>query len=111
MNWYLDAFKQFNNFTGRSHRTAFWYFMLVHLLLTAIIIGVEIATDNPGWLDLIYSIITLLPFVALVVRRLRDAGFSPWWLLLVLIPGAGVLVLLIFLAQPTRLAFGQEVSP
>lgn len=110
MNWYIEAFKQFNNFTGRSHRTAFWSFMLVHLLLTAIIIGVEIATDNPGWLDLIYSLFTLLPFLALVVRRLRDAGFSPWWLLLVLIPGAGVLVLLIFLAQPTRLSFAQGAS-
>ncbi len=58
-----------------------------------------------GWYDLqagigilsgIYSLLIILPNIALSVRRLHDTNRSGWWILLVLIPIIGFLVLLYF---------------
>jgi len=42
-----------------------------------------------------------LPNMALAVRRLHDIGRSGWWLLLMLIPLIGPLVLLYWYVQPS----------
>ena len=102
--WYFDAFKQFATFQGRSSRTAFWMFFLINLMVCIAIIAFEVATNNPGWIDLIYSLVTLLPLLALAVRRIRDTGLSMWWFAVLLVPGFGVLILLILLAQPSAQA-------
>ncbi|MCB1756915.1 MAG: DUF805 domain-containing protein [Gammaproteobacteria bacterium] len=100
MYWYIDAFKHYATFRGTSSRTAFWMFFLINLLVTLAIIAVEVATDNPGWIDLVYTLLTLLPCLALTVRRIRDTGFALWWLAIVLVPGFGLLILMVLLAQP-----------
>ena len=48
------------------------------------------------------SLLVLLPWLAACTRRLRDAGFNPWWQLISLAPVAGILVLLYLLAYPTK---------
>lgn len=101
MYWYFDAFKQYAAFQGRSSRTAFWNFFLINLLVGFAIIIYEVTTDNPGWADLIYSLVTLLPFLALAVRRIRDTGLSMYWFAVLLVPGFGILILLILFAQPS----------
>lgn len=101
MNWYIDAFKHYATFRGTSSRTAFWMFFLVNLLVTLAIIAIEVVTDNPGWIDLFYSLVTLLPFLALAVRRIRDTGNSLWWFAVILLPGFGILILMVMLALPS----------
>ena len=32
--WYLDAWRNFDNFEGRSSRPAYWYFALVQLIIS-----------------------------------------------------------------------------
>jgi uncharacterized membrane protein YhaH (DUF805 family) len=51
-----------------------------------------------GVLGLIYSLAVLIPGLAVGVRRLHDTGKSGWWLLLVLIPIVGIIVLIVFWA-------------
>lgn len=102
MFWYLDAFRHYLDFRGRTHRVAFWMFILVHFLITVLIVIIEMITHNPGWLDAFYSLLTVLPFCAIICRRLRDAGL-PWWaILVVLVPVIGMLLLIYFLCLPSQ---------
>ncbi len=43
-----------------------------------------------------------VPNMALAVRRLHDTGRSGWWLLLMLVPFVGPLVLLYWYVQPSE---------
>ena len=48
-------------------------------------------------------ILFFLPTLALTVRRLRDAGFSVWWVALLPIPFVGLPVLVMTLFQTKEL--------
>ena len=45
-----------------------------------------------------YSIALIVPSIAVGIRRLHDTGRSGWWLLIILVPLAGIIVLVVFLA-------------
>ena len=53
----------------------------------------SIAIPALSW---IYFLGTIIPSIAVLVRRLHDTGKSAWWLLLLLIPLIGAPVLLLF---------------
>lgn len=101
MKWYFNAFKQYAVFRGRASRTAFWTFFLINIVISFIMIAIDIGMDNPGYLDAFYSLISFLPCLAITVRRLHDADLSAWWLLVVLIPMIGMLILLYLLTLPS----------
>jgi len=87
-------------FTGRTSRGDFWWFALALLMLLAF---AKILAEVVGPLPLqIASLLVLLPWIAASCRRLRDAGLSPWWQLIILVPVAGILVVLYLLAFPSR---------
>ena len=99
MNYYLDAFHKYTEFSGRATRTQYWMFVLFNAIVS-IAIGIITALLSPGtiatsigWL---YFFATLVPSLALGVRRLHDTD-SGWWILIVLIPLIGAIVLLVFL--------------
>jgi transcriptional regulator with XRE-family HTH domain len=87
-------------FTGITARTDFWWFVLAVVVLLAF---AELLAEAVGPLPLqIASLLVLLPWIAACTRRLRDAGLSPWWQLISLVPVAGILVLLYLLTYPTK---------
>ncbi|HBC3994391.1 TPA: DUF805 domain-containing protein [Vibrio cholerae] len=102
---YLQAWKQYFDFSGQTTRDDFWWFMLTHLLVTLTVIGVEIATNNPGWLDLFYSLISFIPILAILVRRLHDTQRSGWWAWVFVIPVIGPFWLIYLLVQPSSSHF------
>lgn len=53
-------------------------------------------------LILIYSLATIIPSLAVCIRRLHDTGKSGWSLLFVLIPFIGSIILLIFLITDSQ---------
>jgi len=95
------------NFKGRARRSEYWFialFLLLANLATTVIDGAVFA-DNfglfleaGGWgpVGVIWSIAVFLPSLAVLVRRLHDTGRSAWWLLIGLVPLAGVIVLFVF---------------
>ena len=94
--YFLDIItKHFFDFGGKENRKVFWLFVLncivVNLVLSAI--WATLAT--------IFGLIVLLPSLGILARRLRDAGFSPWWMLL-LLTGIGGIVLLIMAWFPSK---------
>ncbi|MEV5973105.1 DUF805 domain-containing protein [Streptomyces sp. NPDC051921] len=95
MNWYLDVFKKYAVFSGRARRKEFWMFFLFNLI-AAIVLSIIDAALGIQLLSLIYTLGTLIPNLALSVRRLHDTGRSGWWLLIGLVPLVGFIVLLVF---------------
>ncbi|MFV0338571.1 MAG: DUF805 domain-containing protein [Chthoniobacterales bacterium] len=96
MNYYIDALKKWNDFQGRSRRTEFWMFALFNFIVSLVIGFVETLVGSPGILATIYSLVVLIPGLAISVRRLHDTDRSGWWLLVSLVPLIGIIVLLIF---------------
>lgn len=101
VNLIKTFFSKYFEFSGRTSRKDFWLTWLC-LILLYIIIGV-ITTIIPALVFIlaVFGLIVLIPSLAIGARRLRDAGFSPWWLLL-LLTGIGGLVLIILWIFPKK---------
>ena len=95
----------FANFQGRSSRGAFWW-SSVALFLVGLVTGTLDAIIFPGMavgpVNGVVSLLTLVPSIAVAVRRLHDTGRSGWWLLLLFLPVIGWIVLIVFYAQPGK---------
>jgi len=115
MNWYTKVLKNYAVFGGRAQRAEYWFFVLfntiVSILLLAVdgVIGTFDAQAGVGLLYAVYTLAVLIPSLAVSVRRLHDIGKSGWWLLLLLVPFIGPIVLLVFFvldSQPGVNAYG-----
>jgi len=98
---YKDAWLNWKNFSGRSRRSAYWYVILVNVII-GFVLG--ILSSFAGIFDVItslYSLAFLVPSIALAVRRLHDTGHSGWWYLIVL-TGIGAIVLLVWFCQDSQ---------
>lgn len=94
----LDAVRsellRYDDFSGRSNRYDYWWFLLACTLLLAL--GHLV---HPG-VQVAVALVLVVPMIAAGTRRLRDAGESPWWQLFWLVPFAGLIVLWLQ-ARPT----------
>jgi uncharacterized membrane protein YhaH (DUF805 family) len=92
---FVDAikicFSKYVDFNGRASRPEYWWFTLFQLIVGAL-------TAFIPFVGLVVTIGLLLPALAVGTRRLHDTDRSAWWLLLILVPFAG-LVLIYFLCQ------------
>jgi uncharacterized membrane protein YhaH (DUF805 family) len=102
MNWYLMVLKKYAQFSGRSRRKELWMFALFNMLICIVleILGIVLRENALGKIILgllvIYALATLIPGVAVVIRRLHDTGRSGWWLFICLVPFVGPIILLVF---------------
>ena len=114
MNWYLDAFKKkYADFSGRARRTEYWMFMLFHILiifLLAFLSGIlsELQLEYISLILLvIYVLLSVIPTLAITIRRLHDTGKSGWYYLLSFIPYIGGIILLIFVVQDSEYVYNK----
>lgn len=100
VNNYVSVLKKYVEFGGRATRSEFWWFALADIIVRFLLILVAGIIHLPllVWL---YAVAVLLPGLAVGARRLRDAGFSPWLLLLGLIP-FGQFALIVLWIFPTK---------
>ncbi|WP_087548350.1 DUF805 domain-containing protein [Acinetobacter sp. WCHA39] len=102
----FTCFKKFADFKGRARRSEFWYFELFCVLISLVFsffISEDVAT--------IAMLITLIPSIAVSVRRLHDIGRSGWWMLITLVPIVGILLLLFWATQEGDSASNQYGEP
>ena len=89
------CFSKYADFNGRASRPEYWWFALFIFLASAVLSMVS--NLLPG----IFAVATLLPSLAVAVRRLHDTERSGWWLLVGLVPVVGFIVLIVFMTQKT----------
>ena len=108
-----SAVEQFTTFTGRASRSHYWWWIAL-VLAAALLLTVPITlaatsgSDAAGVVRVISSLLlavllvgAIVPSLALTVRRLHDANFSGWLVLLIAIPGIGALIVMVFTVLPS----------
>ena len=116
-----SCFGKYITFAGRAPRSEFWFFMLFIWLVTAVLQGLMFTmVDTSGMMAaaqsgtpyepgigmgfpivplillVVFILITFLPNLSVMVRRLHDTGRSGWWYWIALIPLIGIFILLYF---------------
>ena len=87
------CFAKYAEFTGRASRPEFWWFFLFTFIASCVLSMFSQALSGA------FSLITLLPSLAVGARRLHETNRSGWWQLLWFVPLVGWIVIIIFLAQ------------
>lgn len=88
-----SVFQKYATFEGRASRPEFWWFFLLSMIVGLICS----ALGKAGvWIGLIWSVATIIPTLAVGVRRLHDIGKSGWFLFLQLIPIVGQIILILW---------------
>jgi uncharacterized membrane protein YhaH (DUF805 family) len=102
----------YTNFSGRSSRSAYWWWVLFTSLLSLVAQALDAwlrpgGMGTPSYAGIAIGLITgivgvalIVPSLAVLVRRLHDTDRSGWWWLIAVIPVIGWLVLLYFLVSP-----------
>lgn len=76
MEWYLNVVKNnYVNFKGRARRKEYWMFVLINMFIQAALSMLDLLL-NTMFLSGIYSLVIILPSLAVLVRRLHDSGKS-----------------------------------
>ncbi len=94
------GFDNYVNFEGRAARWQYW-----HWVIFAVAVGVAVSVldgifGTGSLLVVLVSLALLLPGLSYAARRMHDTGRSGWWVLVVLIPFVGWIVLAVLAAQP-----------
>jgi len=97
------GFANYFNFAGRAVPSEFWYWVLFTILVsivTAIVDAIWFPDFYPiSPLTDLFGLATLLPGLAVSIRRLHDTNRSGWWILLWFIPLIGIIVLIVWWVQ------------
>jgi len=93
----FEPLKKYANFKGRARRKEYWYFFLFLLALNFVIGFMSGLLNSSGlyMLPVLITFGTLIPSIAVGVRRMHDIDRSGWWLLL-------PIVNLIFICQDSH---------
>ena len=124
---YKAYWKNFFNFNDRTSRAGYWWvFLMNNVIIQSILAVIQTASLGTAALlagpDLmanpfaafsviagsmvissIWSIINIIPGLAICVRRLHDRGRSWPWIFICLIPLVGAIILIVMLASPSKL--------
>jgi uncharacterized membrane protein YhaH (DUF805 family) len=111
MDWYLMVWRKYAEFDGRSRRTELWMFTLINILVLIALavlggVGLAINQDYGGVLFIplaVYYLASIIPNLAVSVRRLHDTGKSGWLLLLFIV--LGIIPVVGFISGIVQLVF------
>ena len=110
-SYYSAPWRRYLDFDGRSTRREFWTFYignaLVYLLANALDAGLGLVKEfgQDGPISLLFLLASLVPLIAVAVRRLHDGARSGAWVLSYLIPLVGWIIALV------QLLAGGTVGP
>ncbi|MGT2930292.1 DUF805 domain-containing protein [Streptococcus dentasini] len=120
---YKNYWKQYTDFSGITNRPGFWWvylmnaliifgFWLITIFMLALVFSAS-GTAGVGFsilfwlLWLAWVVANIVPWIAITVRRLRDAGYDWPWIFIAFVPGVGSIALIVLLCMPSKvMAFG-----
>lgn len=98
---YFETLAKCVDFDGRSTRTEYFVFILGSALFGIPMVFIDVMTGmfspyyGVGPITGLYMVLLFVPSLSLQIRRLHDADFSGWWLLIGLVPFIGFIAQLI----------------
>ena len=81
---YISVLKSYANFSGRARRSEYWHFMLANFVVS-FAVGFVVGLISPtvaSFLSMVYTLATLVPAIALCIRRMHDVDKSGWFALI-----------------------------
>ena len=87
------CFAKYATFSGRAARAEYWWFTLFSWSLPIVLSYFLIPLAG------LASLVLFIPLLAVQVRRLHDINKSAWWMLLMLLPVLGTIILLLLSLQ------------
>ena len=101
------------DFGGETSRKSFWkvfgWNLLIELILVLIGLGTSFESSRQelsNYFVLVpfygFIIISLIPSISIQVRRLRDIGRNPLWMMMSFVPFVGGIILLIFYLSTSK---------
>ena len=121
MEYFIEAITtKYADFSGRARRREFWLFVFFAALGFAAIwiadhfseMAVPMEIKNVplgigGMLSVFFSLLLLIPLLAVGTRRLHDTKKSGWCQLIALVPFIGWIILLIWYCQDSKVLENQ----
>ena len=101
INAFSSAWQRSFDYTGRSDRGAYWWFVLANVIISVVLLIASNISNFFGWIYSIWTVATIVPSLSLTVRRLRDAGKHWAWMFIQLIPLVGFIWIIYLLVQPS----------
>lgn len=114
MEWMFLPYRRYADFSGRSRRMEFWMFTLFYYIALGALLAVMMAglpwsnMEAPDaepnavfWIGfvllLLFSLGSVVPAIAVCVRRFHDQDKSGWLYLLNFIPYIGPIIVIVFM--------------
>lgn len=113
-NWKLVVLERYAKFDGRSGQGEFWWYYLANIIIYAIVVILGLVIHEVVFfLFALYVIATIVPSIAVAIRRLHDTDKSGWWLLIGLIPFGGIVLLVFYImsGSPHQNRYGDAPLP
>ena len=115
LSQYLNCWRQYFNIKGKTNRKDFFGFVIPDLLIILFVIWLgfylQQPTDEvrvygdlkngPWYLLFLYFTFGICPRVSIHIRRIRDTGRDPNWILWCIFPVIGWFIIFILVMQPT----------
>lgn len=105
MNAYTQFWSKYFDFKSYTSRKDYWTFKLIQIIIYVLffylgLTDVQLDGASP-WFPVLstYSVACLIPNFAMVIRRIRDTGRSPWNFCWVFLPFIGPLIVLLILVD------------
>ena len=113
LEWMLMPYRRYADFSGRSRRKEYWMFTLLNVIVAAVLMALmfggmggidENGQPQMGPLSMVgtgllvlWGLVSIVPSLAVQVRRFHDQDKSGWMVLIGLIPYLGGLIVLVFM--------------
>lgn len=121
LRWFSYCLRKCFDFSGRASRSEYWSFTLINLAVTAVLAVVfgypntdfsstQTASGTVSYLSIgesgtpfvVYSLMMIIPAVAVTCRRLHDRDHTGWWVFWACILPILNLVILVFCLLPSE---------
>jgi uncharacterized membrane protein YhaH (DUF805 family) len=81
IDYYILAFQKYAKFSGRATRSEYWWFYLITSAVSILASILDTILNIPfGLISVIYLFVSLIPSLAIQVRRLHDVDKSGWYM-------------------------------
>ena len=98
---YVDMWKRWSDFSGKSTVRDFWMAWLVSFILGIVISIILLIAPSLNFVYYIYSLAIIVPSWAVMIRRFHDVGKSGWYWLWILLPLIGWVIVILALIKPS----------